>query len=45
MFPNNRLLGNLRHYLSDNAESDSIPTLFWGASNVGLDYTQRGTTL
>src|SRR5260370_27467042 len=34
----NRLL-KLRHYLCDNAESDSIPTLFREVSDVGLGYT------
>jgi hypothetical protein len=34
----NRLF-KLRHYLCDNAESDSIPTLFREVSDVGLGYT------
>jgi hypothetical protein len=35
----NRLF-KLRHYLCDNAESESIPTLFREVSDVGLGYTQ-----
>jgi hypothetical protein len=38
----NRLL-DLRHYLSDNAESDSITTLFRRVSDVGLGYTHGDT--
>jgi hypothetical protein len=34
----NRLF-KLRHYLCDNAERDSIPTLFREVSDVGLGYT------
>src|ERR1700736_4193453 len=34
----NRLL-NLRHYLYDNSEIDSIATLFPRVSDVGLGYT------
>src|SRR5712692_2637732 len=34
----NRLF-DLRHYLYDNAESDSIRTLFRRVSDVGLGYT------
>jgi len=40
----NRLF-KFRHYLCDNAESDSIPTLFREASNVGLGYTLLDTVL
>lgn len=32
-------LFNLRHYLYDNAEANSIAALFCGASDVGLRYT------
>jgi hypothetical protein len=37
MFPNR--LFKLRRHLRDNAESDSIPTLFREVSDVGLGYT------
>jgi hypothetical protein len=36
----NRLFKH-RHYLSDNAESNSIPTLFREVSDVGLGYTLK----
>ena len=34
-------LSNLRHYLYDNPERDSITTLFRCASDVGLGYTPK----
>jgi hypothetical protein len=36
----NRLF-NLRHYLYDNSEIDSITTLFRPVSDVGLGYTPK----